>query len=260
MALAHIFPDLMGYLSDEDRESADAAAQHTEAQLESSADDGANFVTLHQESEHMEVDAGDSDEDYEEDSSALAAEGDNEGCMEISSKRRKCTPKCTRKNYSEKQLAEARQREVTGTRQLPRLGDRALAKQCTNFQFVRMLAASRGQLRMPHLAPEPEKGGMCQHCSDRMPSIIEACRPALLSTSDQKKLQHKGRSGYHNTRLRTILVKECFDVNGNWTMHARWHWVRVTLAWSEHCRLAQWLLTAALSPPPCPISSMRDDR
>ena len=58
--MAHIFPDLMGNLSDDNLDSADAAAQYTEAQLESSVDDGANFVTLHQEPEHnvMEVASG----------------------------------------------------------------------------------------------------------------------------------------------------------------------------------------------------------
>ena len=134
-----------------------------------------------------------------------------------------CTKRRKRKvsSYSEAQQATIRRRVGSGTRQLAKVD--SAANSSAVKQWKRILAVSRGSARVsrPALPPDPEKGGICDLCSERLPVLLEACKLALLTESEKKKLQRKNTTGYHYTRLRYILVRECFDTKRNWLMHSR---------------------------------------
>ena len=150
---------------------------------------------------------GDTTDDEDSDIEVIDIDSDSSEVEEVLPR----TTTLTLKRPSMKQLAHSRKRQAGVSR-------------------LRVPGQGRGEVNpftsmmSPH-TPGPEEvlqshSSICAGCSDLVPGLQTAVLPAQLTGAERRSVMKATRK-YHNTRLKLIIVRECFDPQGNWLMHRR---------------------------------------
>ena len=150
---------------------------------------------------------GDTTDDEDSDIDVIDIDSDSSEVEEVVP--RSTTPSLKRPSL--KQLAHSRKRQAGVARlRVPGQGTGNVNP------FTSMMGL---QPRLPE-EPRQLRSGICAGCIDLVPGLQTAVLPAELTGAERRSVIKVTRK-YHNTRLKRIIVRECFDTQGNWLMHRR---------------------------------------